>query len=420
MSPTETSIAPAAFSVAALDRLLPDARLVEIDQVDLAAPPEEVWRHVRHEDLARSPLVRALFAIRLMSRKKVSLRLDDLVSTAARPGFQVLVDEPPRQFAVGAIGKVWQPDIPFVHVDSAAEFAAFAAPGFVKVAWSIAFSPLDSGGCHLHLEVRVDATDEESWVKFRRYFRLIGIGSHLIRRWLLSGLERELGRAPDGAHPPRRDGWREIGEGLGGAARMGAAMLAPFRRRRRSRWGLSPALADRPYPGDQLVPEPLWGWTHGIEIAAPAAAVWPWVAQIGAGRGGFYSYQWLENLAGCEVTNADRLHPEWQVAVGDQLQLHPKMPGLPVVACEPGRYFVVHGAADPAAKASGKPWVAASWLFFLEDAGEGRCRLISRYRIDCSEDTGSRLAYGPTLLEPIGFAMDRRMLLGIQERAAPD
>ncbi len=412
MSTAATLTEPISSSTAALDRLLPAARLAEIDRVDLAASPEVVWDHVRHDDLARSPLVRALFTIRLMRRKRISLRLDDLVSTPDTPGFQILVDEPPRQFAVGAIGKVWQPNIPFVHVASPEEFAAFDDPGFVNVAWSIALSPLASGGCHLHLEVRVDATDDLSWTRFRRYFRLIGIGSHLIRRWLLASLARELGR-------PGHESWREIRDGLAGAARMTAALLTPFRRQRRGHWGLGRELAERAYPGDERIAEPLWGWTHGIEIAAPPALVWPWVAQIGADRGGFYSYQWLENLVGCGVRNAAELHPEWQAKIGDLLKLHPKMPGLPVVACEPGRYFLVHGAADPEARAAGGPWVEVTWLFFLEDAGDGCSRLISRYRIACSEDSASRLSYGPLLLEPIGNAMDRRMLLGIKERAEP-
>lgn len=102
--------------------------------------------------------------------------------------------------------------------------------------------------------------------------------------------------------------------------------------------------------------------THGVEIDAPAAAVWPWIAQIGADKGGFYSYQWLENLAGCDVRNAERVHPEWEVKVGDGLRLHPEMPAIPVV------------------------------------------------------DVATRLAYG-VAIEPIGFAMDRRMLLGVKERA---
>jgi len=60
--------------------------------------------------------------------------------------------------------------------------------------------------------------------------------------------------------------------------------------------------------------------------------------------------------------------------------------------------------------------VATSWLFLLEPLGPSRCRLISRYRTATSDDLATTLAYG-VAIEPIGFAMDRRMLLGVKSRA---
>ena len=93
------------------------------------------------------------------------------------------------------------------------------------------------------------------------------------------------------------------------------------------------------------------------------------------------------------------------------------MPALPVVACAPGRWFVAFAAADESAKAAERPWVTASWLFHVEPLSGDRCRLLSRYRADCSDDLVSRLRFGPAFVEPVGFAMDRRMLLGVKERA---
>jgi hypothetical protein len=185
----------------------------------------------------------------------------------------------------------------------------------------------------------------------------------------------------------------------------------------RNHWGLSPEQAAAPRPGDELVPEPRWSWTHAVEIEAPAEHVWPWVAQIGADRGGFYSYQWLENLAGCDLRNAEAIHPHWALATGDDLRLHPKAPPLHVVSVTPGRSLVAFGAPDEAARAAGKPWAAASWALLVEPLGPERCRVVSRFRSACSDDLATRLTQGPTFLEPIGFAMDRRMLLGIRERA---
>jgi hypothetical protein len=193
----------------ALDSVIATPGLVEIDRVDLSAPPGQVWQRVRHAALAHSPVVRALFALRTLidradtARPPGGVHLDDLTSTPQRPGFQVLVDDPPREVVAGAIGQVWRLRIPFVHVDGADAFASFAEPGYVKVAWAIRLSPLDEGSTRLELEVRVSATDDAAWRRFQRYFHLIGPASRYIRRSLLRTLGRELGRAvPAEDRPP--------------------------------------------------------------------------------------------------------------------------------------------------------------------------------------------------------------------------
>ena len=103
-----------------------------------------------------------------------------------------------------------------------------------------------------------------------------------------------------------------------------------------------------------------------MDIDASPEQVWPWVAQIGADRGGFYSYQWLENLAGCNVHNAEVIHPEWAHAAGDELVLHPKMPPLHVVSVTPGQSLVAFAAPDETARADasrgrGGSGKVASW-----------------------------------------------------------
>jgi hypothetical protein len=102
-----------------LDQLIPTPRLLEVDDIDVAAPPEKTWELVRHGELARSWLIKALFALRTLPGRLTgqpaeapSLRIDNLVSSAERPGFAVLVDDPPREVAVAAIGKVWEAEIP--------------------------------------------------------------------------------------------------------------------------------------------------------------------------------------------------------------------------------------------------------------------------------------------------------------------
>jgi hypothetical protein len=245
---------------------------------------------------------------------------------------------------------------------------------------------------------------------------------HLIRirpihHFMQSAQLRHLAERAEGRLP--RDSALDVVEGVAGVLVLIGAFLSPFLRKARSHWGLSSAEAARNYPGDELVPEPLWSYTHGVEIDATPTQAYAWIAQIGADRAGFYSYQWLENLVGCEVRNAERIHPEWQARVGQPLLLHPNpnAPRLQIVAVEPDRYVLAKAAAAEPPKAAGEPWATSSWLFFVEPLGDTRCRVISRFRAACSKDLATRLAFGPTLLEPLGFAMDRRMLLGIKQRA---
>jgi hypothetical protein len=78
------------------------------------------------------------------------------------------------------------------------------------------------------------------------------------------------------------------------------------------RWGATAAEVARRLPGDELIPHPASVSTRAITIQAPVERVWPWVLQTGQERGGLYSYQWLENLFGSDIHNADRIMPAWQ------------------------------------------------------------------------------------------------------------
>lgn len=78
------------------------------------------------------------------------------------------------------------------------------------------------------------------------------------------------------------------------------------------RWGTTDEEKDRPLPGDSLLPRASVQVTHAIAIHGSAEDIWPWLIQMGQRRGEYYSYAWLENLAGCPIKNADRLIAEWQ------------------------------------------------------------------------------------------------------------
>ena len=190
----------------ALQRLIPDPHLTETDYIDVTAPAVDVWQRVRHGELAHSFPIRALFRLRTVASWQAgeaspTMRIESLRSSPEHPGFQVLVDEPPFEVAVGAIGKVWRLDIPFVHVEDARAFAAFAEPDYIKVAWAIRVQPRDAQTSRVEIEVRVAATDVAAWRRFRRYFRVIGPFSRFIRRSLLRAIARS---APVSDHPASR------------------------------------------------------------------------------------------------------------------------------------------------------------------------------------------------------------------------
>jgi hypothetical protein len=163
------------------------------------------------------------------------------------------------------------------------------------------------------------------------------------------------------------------------------------------RWGAVAEDEKRELPGDEYLPKDGTQILHAVTIEAPVEEVWPWLAQVGQDRGGFYSYEWLENLAGCQMKNADRIHPEWQHReLGETVHLHPAG-GLKVSVFEPGRALGLEG-----------------WgTFALERVGAGRTRLIARGGVP--RGVGAA-AYG-LLMEIPHFLMERGMLLGIKERA---
>jgi hypothetical protein len=175
-------------------------------------------------------------------------------------------------------------------------------------------------------------------------------------------------------------------------------------------------------PGDELVPQPKWAYTQAITVNATAEQVWPWLAQMGQGRGGFYSYEGLENLAGCDIHNAERIVAELQdFKVGDGIKLHPQMPAMPAVIVEPNRAIVLHGDTRigsvpvPTSSTPGD-YFATTWGFYLVPRDDGTTRLITRYRSDYNPKFANAMMYGPPLVEPISCVMQRKMLLGIRQR----
>jgi hypothetical protein len=103
-----------------------------------------------------------------------------------------------------------------------------------------------------------------------------------------------------------------IEEGLGAVAVAATIVSSPLTRSRYSKWGASADEVEMSLPGDEFVPNPVLVSTRAITIQAPVSSVWPWLVQMGQGRGGLYSYERLENMVGCDMHNADRIIPEHQ------------------------------------------------------------------------------------------------------------
>jgi hypothetical protein len=134
------------------------------------------------------------------------------------------------------------------------------------------------------------------------------------------------------------------------------------------RWGATDEEVDAALPGDDLIPNPDLVATRAITVHAAADQVWPWIAQLGQGRGGFCSYDALENLVGCDIHSADRIVPEWQdLKVGDQVKLAPEV-GLGVSVVEPGRALVLRGGVPMGAV---PPPYDFTWAFVLQEQPDG-------------------------------------------------
>src|SRR5450755_5083165 len=163
---------------------------------------------------------------------------------------------------------------------------------------------------------------------------------------------------------------RPLAIGAGLAAGLATLAYPLFLRRRCLTWGARPDEVAMKLPGDELLPDAGLVTTRAITIDAPPDAVWPWLVQMGSGRGGAYTYDWIENLFSLDMHSADHILPEFQrLDVGDAMPVGANGPRLRVVVLEPERALVVQSEDER--------WV---WAFSLRQSG-GSTRLVSRNRI---------------------------------------
>ena len=228
---------------------------------------------------------------------------------------------------------------------------------------------------------------------------------------------RDSGIRRLGQRTPRSPGVGVVAAFEGAALIVWNLVATPFIGRRRLRWGTVGTEASDSLPGDEFVPEPKWSYTLGIAVDASPEAVWPWIVQLGQGRGGFYTYQTLENMVGCQITNTTELLPDHQhPAVGEGIYLYPaSTPPLRIEIVEPPNALVLFGSpADIGAEG------VSTWQFVVKPGPDGGSRLLTRGRYDYTPDWKSRLAFGRFPIEAITFVMGRKMMLEIKRLAEHD
>jgi len=195
---------------------------------------------------------------------------------------------------------------------------------------------------------------------------------------------------------------RKAGAAIAAAGAM-ACRYFGFLREWHMTWGAGDEEAHGAGAGDDLLPDADIVATRAIEISAHPSAVWPWLVQMGPGRGGAYTYDWIERRLGIDIRNTNRILPEFQnLQVGDEIP----MPGygMRVERFDPERALVL--------RSSDGRWV---WSFELRRT-DGHTRLISRNRFNTS-GYSPKDWLGYAVMEPGSWVMERKMLRTLKERA---
>lgn len=206
--------------------------------------------------------------------------------------------------------------------------------------------------------------------------------------------------------------WTRRLAGATAAVAVSAGLILAVRRAS-LRWGATDDELGMSLAGDDLLPAPDLTATRAITIAAPPSAVWPWLKQLGHNRGGFYTYDWLENLVGIGIHSADSVNPELQIrSVGEDVNLAPGL-ALSVTHLDHERALVVRGGVGLDGTDAGAPY-DFTWSFVLLAQPDGSTRLVVRERYKYL--TG----WAGALVEPVemvSLVMTERMLRGIRDRS---
>lgn len=320
--------------------------------------------------------IRLLFDIRTLPNafgrqsdrdRRPGLGIDEI--TKSDTGFIILDENPGTEVVIGSIGKFWQLRIPFEKL-TPEEYCSFEQAGFGKIAWSIAVEPFLHGST-IAIELRTSATDDASWKKLRRYYGVIGIGSKLIRAFVVSNLESHLGRIQ------LQEDERMV------------------------------------LPGDEIIPDAKHQLTFHQDIEAPVSLVWRYLMQLGCDRAGWYSIDWLDHNG---VPSTDYLVDGWKERqVGNTLSA--TLNGdefFKVYSVEVEKHFIIGGQIQRA----GGPFIM-TWAFIVEPIGQDATRLTTRARMK-SSPKWVEYGMGKIVYPPVHGLMSRVQLNNIKKLAERD
>jgi hypothetical protein len=365
-----------------LDNYLSNFFIREVHHFAVRTSPAETYRAACDLDMAKIPWIRTLFRVRtLLGRADEDFSRLTLRDAYKNGGFHRLKEVADQELIVGAIGKIWRPALEFEQFEPE-QFNSFHKSGFGKVAWSLRCEPrLYGSGTLGTFEIRVGATDAFSCAKMRSYYSMIGPFSRSIRRWTLSRLTQQLG-----------DCYSDE--------------------------------ATRLLPGDEIIENPAGSLTHAITIEATPENIWSWLVQMGCLRGGWYSYDWLDNGG---IPSASHILPNFQ-----DLKERDALPATPqansvflVMKMEPFHALVFGGCYDldsnetvaPDANSLPQNYWRVTWTFILEPQTREVTRLIVRARVDFRGPSKKSLYLRAKIMPYVHYLMQRKQLQNLKRRA---